>query len=115
VSDVISDFFGALAERKHEPLLRNANGSLRYDIANGSAGGEHWHIAVTKGDVVVTRANEPADCVMRVPRDVFARMATGEENAVAAVLRGAVKLEGNWELLVLFQRIFPGPPVAAAK
>ena len=30
--------------------------------------------------------------------------------AMAAVLRGAVQVDGKPELLMLFQRIFPGPP-----
>jgi putative sterol carrier protein len=36
-------------------------------------------------------------------------MAAGKVNAFAAVLRGAIKIEGDPRLLVLFQRLFPGP------
>ena len=36
--------------------------------------------------------------------------AGGTVNATAAVLRGEVAIDGNWELLVLFQRLLPGPP-----
>ena len=37
-------------------------------------------------------------------------MASGKVNAMAAVLRGDLAVEGNAELLVLFQRLLPGPP-----
>ena len=33
----------------------------------------------------------------------------GRANAVTAVLRGAMTLEGDWNLLVVFQRLFPSP------
>ena len=36
-------------------------------------------------------------------------MATGEVNALAGLLRGELTVEGDPELLVLFQRVFPGP------
>ena len=36
--------------------------------------------------------------------------AKSEVNAMAALLRGAMGVEGDVELLVLFQRLFPGPP-----
>jgi putative sterol carrier protein len=109
VSDVISDFFGALGVRGHDPLLRNANGNVRVEILHG----EHWNVAVTKGDVVVTQTDEPADCVLSASRDVLAGLVTGEQNPVACVLRGELKLVGDWELLVIFQRVFPGPAAGA--
>ncbi len=34
---------------------------------------------------------------------------------MAAVLRGAIALEGDWELIVLFQRLFPSPPSTAGR
>ena len=40
---------------------------------------------------------------------MFGRIATGEANAVTAVLRGEASLEGDWNLVILFQRLFPSP------
>ena len=34
-------------------------------------------------------------------------------NPVAAVLRGELAIEGDWRLLVLVQRLFPGPPTSS--
>jgi putative sterol carrier protein len=48
--------------------------------------------------------------VVRTDSGVFDGIASGEVNAFAAVLRGAVTLEGNPGALVLFQRVFPDPP-----
>jgi hypothetical protein len=36
-------------------------------------------------------------------------MAIGDVNALAAYLRGELALEGDPELLVLIQRVLPGP------
>ena len=59
----------------------------------------------------MARGGGPADCVLRADRKLFARMASGKVNAMAAVLRGAVTIEGDPRLLVLFQRLLPGPSV----
>jgi hypothetical protein len=39
---------------------------------------------------------------------VFEGMVSGEINPMAAVLRGTVDVTGDLELIVLFQRLFPG-------
>ena len=43
-------------------------------------------------------------------RALFQRLANGEVNAMAALLRGAIAVEGDPQLLVMFQRLLPGPP-----
>jgi putative sterol carrier protein len=102
-------FFETLAGRKHEPLLEKVSGSVRFDIANGNHT-DHWMVTVEKGDLEVTRDDADADSVVRAPRDVFDLLATGQENAFAALLRGQASAEGNLELPVLLQRLLPGPP-----
>jgi putative sterol carrier protein len=44
-----------------------------------------------------------------VDQALFEQIVTGEENAMAAVLRGEIGIEGKPQLLVFFQRLFPGP------
>jgi hypothetical protein len=46
---------------------------------------------------------------VRADKALFDAMAVGEVNALAAYLRGELALEGDPELLVLVQRVFPGP------
>ncbi len=45
---------------------------------------------------------------MRADKAVFDKVASGRLNAVAAVLRGDLQVEGDWRLLVRMQRLFPG-------
>jgi hypothetical protein len=47
-------------------------------------------------------------------RPLFNKLARGDTNAMAAVLRGEIGIKGDPELLVLFQQMFPGPSQAVA-
>jgi predicted lipid carrier protein YhbT len=109
MADVTREFFDQLGGRAHQPLLENARGSLRFDLSNGRQT-DHWLVTVTKGKVATSRERGEADCVIRADRALFDRIAGGEQNAMAALLRGAVTVEGDLELLRLFQRLVPGPP-----
>jgi hypothetical protein len=51
-----------------------------------------------------------ADCVVRATKGLFDDVATGRVNAMAALLRGELVAEGNPNLLVRLQRLFPSPP-----
>jgi putative sterol carrier protein len=108
-SGVTEEFFTALAEHEREPLLKSRSGTLRFDITNGRQI-EHWHLVLTEGDVAVSKRNVAADAVVRVGRDLFDGMVTGRVNAIAATLRGVLVPEGDLGLVILFQRLFPGPP-----
>jgi hypothetical protein len=59
---------------------------------------------------VVSHQDGLAACTIRAERALFGRLCRGEENAMAAVLRGALECTGDVELLYAIQRIFPGPP-----
>jgi len=107
-----AEFFDGLAERQHEPRLEKANGSVRLDLTNGKQ--EHWVVAIKKGDLAVSRDRGDADCVFRMPKSVFERIINGEQNAMASFLRGESQVQGNAELLILFQRLFPGPSQSRA-
>lgn len=102
-------FFEALAERGHEPLLGHVTGTLRLEIVDGDTI-EHWHVAVTKGSVKVSRKNAKADANVRVSRALCDKISSGSENAMAAMLRGELVPEGDLRLTMLFSRLFPGPP-----
>ena len=106
--DPTGEFFDELGRREHEPMLRKATGTLRFDLVDGPST-EHWFVAVKKGDVSVSRANNKADCILTTDRPLFDAIVRGEKNAMAAVLRGEIRVEGDPELLVLFQRVFAGP------
>jgi putative sterol carrier protein len=108
-------FFDELARRGTEPLLHRANGIMRFDLENGNGkdGTQHWFITVNGGQISVSRQGDHADGACHMSRALFDRLVTGEQNAMAATLRGLVSVEGNPELFVLFQRLLPARPPAA--
>jgi putative sterol carrier protein len=108
-TDATERFFESLADRGEEPLLRKATGSARFEIVDGKRT-KRWLLTVDKGRLGVSRqAVASPDCVVRANKTLFDQIASGKENAVAAVLRGDLALEGDWRLLVWIQRLFPGP------
>jgi putative sterol carrier protein len=112
MTDPTAEFFEELRARGHEPRLRQAVGTFRFELAKGKTI-DRWLVSVKKGDVTVLHRGGPADCIVRANRALFDRLAAGELNGVAAVLRGELVAEGNWKLLVLFQRLFPGKSPSA--
>jgi putative sterol carrier protein len=114
MTDPTTEFFEALRERGHEPRLRQAKGTFRFELTKARKI-DRWLVTLNRGDVTVLHRGGDADCIVRADRAVFDRLASGELNGVAAVLRGELVAEGNWKLLVLFQRLFPGKPPSPAK
>ena len=108
MADTTAEFFGDLGGRGHVPLLKKASGTLRFDIRDGQRV-DRWLVDVRKGDVSVSRRNVGADCVVSADKALFDGIASGKTNAMAALLRGEANVEGDVQLLVLFQRLFPPP------
>jgi putative sterol carrier protein len=102
-------FFGELTSRGREPLLKSASGALRFDLLDGERI-EHWYVTMHEGDVTVSRKKGRADAVLRLERSTFDGLVSGRINAMAATLRGDLVPEGDLGLVLLFQRLFPGPP-----
>jgi putative sterol carrier protein len=103
-----SEFFDGLAARGLEAGLARTVGSLRFDLTRGDTT-EHWRVEFRRGAVTVDRTAEAADCIIRADAKVFDDLARGRANAMATLLRGQVVADGDPELLILFQRLFPAP------
>jgi putative sterol carrier protein len=106
-----AQFFAELATRPHDPLLEKANGALRFEFDDDPEG---WLVTIDHGDISVTGLTPDAEatCTVRGSRALFDELTEGRANAMAAVLRGELVIEGDTQLVLLFQRVFPGPPGA---
>jgi putative sterol carrier protein len=108
MTDTTASFFQDLQHRGNEPTLRRVAGTVRFDVVEGELV-DHWLVKIDKGVLAVSRADGPADCAITGEKELFDRLATGRTNAMAAVLRGAVSVDGDLDLLLAAQRLFPGP------
>src|SRR3954466_15918501 len=113
MSDATDAFFEELRARGHEPRLRNVTGTVRFDITqDGST--TLWWLVIDKGDLRVftgeagTDSTDP-DCVIKTRRSLFDEIATGQVNAVAAMLRGDVIVGGGPGGVGACQPLFPPP------
>jgi putative sterol carrier protein len=106
MSEATTKFFAGLESDERQQLVASMNGTLRVELTNGETI-ERWLVAAEKGNLHVSHGNAKADCTMRVSEDLFERLVRGEDNPMASFLRGAVTLEGDSELAILFQRLFP--------
>jgi putative sterol carrier protein len=88
-------------------MLESMTGTVRFDIADGERT-EHWYLRIRKGDVAITHEDGEADCVLSSDIGTFDEILSGRMNAMAAVLRGAVRMEGKVVLITALQRLFPG-------
>ena len=106
-------YFDALDRRGHEPLLEKASGTVRFDLAQ-AGGTEHWMVGIDRGDIHAAPcgADVLADCVVATDQSLFDGVLTGDVNAMAALVRGELTVDGDPELLVMFQRLVPGPIAA---
>jgi hypothetical protein len=111
MADPTEVFFEGLERRGHVPLLERVEGSVRFDLSQDGRV-EHWMLRVDRGDVTLSREEGPADAVVATRRELFNGVTKGEVNAVAALLRGAIVAEGDLRLILLLDRLLPGPPGA---
>jgi hypothetical protein len=102
------EFFDDLSRRGHEPLLKRVAATVRFDITDGDRT-EHRLVRIDRGDIQVSTADGPADCVLGGERAVFDAIVGGRKTVMVALLLGVLAVDGDPELLVLSQRLFPGP------
>jgi putative sterol carrier protein len=106
--DATADFFEGLAKRGHEPLLGKTKATVRFDIGDGGRT-DHWLLGIDDGTLDVAKGSGEADCIVIADKAAFDRVAAGKTNAMAALLRGAIEVEGDPRLIVRVQRLFPAP------
>jgi putative sterol carrier protein len=127
MTDATVEFFHRLSSRGYEPLVREAVATLRFDLTHDRRT-ERWYLIINNGDIAVSTGDTDADdadhadpdeadadCVIVADRNLFNGVVSGQVNAMAALLRGELSLTGEPDLLVLCQRLFPGPPRARGR
>jgi putative sterol carrier protein len=107
--DATNQFFEDLRHRGHEPLLSKFSGRVRFELRDGERT-ERWLLTIDRGDVSVARSGGAAACTVRADKELFDRMATGQQNTMTAALRGELVCIGDPDLLLAIGRLFPGPP-----
>lgn len=103
-----SAFFDRLARREYDPMLRNAVGTARFEIADKDTT-ERWLVTIDKGAITVSKKNARAGTIIRADRKTFDKASAGTLNVMAAVLRGEIVISGDPRFLVQLQRLIPRP------
>ena len=105
-----TSFFDDLARRGHVSWLEHEHGRLRFEVMEDQCL-RQWTVAVDDGDLGVSQgdADADADAVVRVDRELFDRVVRGEENLLAAALRGEVTWRGRLDLIAQAGWLVPGP------
>jgi len=106
ITNDTTSFLERFAASDARTVLGSARGSIRFDLRDGRRI-EHRRVELRRDEVVVSESDAPADCVLRADRAVFDDIVEGRLSAMPALLRGLVDVEGDAELLVRFQRVFP--------
>jgi SCP-2 sterol transfer family protein len=98
----IDAFFDQLVNRGHVPLplLDHVSGTVEFNIE----GTDRRWLTINRGDLVVSHDAVPTDCVLICDPDTFIRIISGEQNLVAAAIRGSVRVAGNLALGLSIQR-----------
>jgi putative sterol carrier protein len=108
-----ADFFDDLSRRGHEPLLSRVSATVRFDITDGDRT-EHRMVRIDRGDIRMSASEGQADCVLGADRAAFDAIVGGRMTVMVALLLGVLAIDGDPELLVLTQRLFPGPASASS-
>lgn len=102
-------FFESLPARAPVVLREPVSGTIQINLTAGGRT-EHWYVTLRPGTARVSRERSEADVVWQSPADLFDKMATGEAQSIATILRNATTLSGDVLLFVRFRRFFPDPP-----
>ena len=106
MTDATAKFFDALVERGHEPRCSRRR---RARCGSTSKTGRDGPLARRRCQGPRgLRRHLRADCVGPADKSLFENIAGGKTNGVAALLRGAMSIEGDVRLIVLFSGSFPG-------
>ena len=123
------EFFDELARRGHQPLLQRVQATIRFEVSDdtadasgadagdsaGGADGLSRRVTVDHGDLRVSADDAtPADVTITCSASELDDLVSGRTSAMASLLRGALTVQGDPELVVLAQRLFSRSPGATS-
>jgi putative sterol carrier protein len=109
MKEITRQFF---AELEAQPALPGRQtGVLCINLADGERT-EHLYLDIRRGDVRVSHQGPAPDCTMSTDLATFEEIVDGKMNAMAALLRGAIEIEGRFSLMISLQRFMAGPSEA---
>ena len=73
---------------------RGLTASYRFDIDGAGT----WRVDVDDGTVTVAESDGAADCVIKVPEELFLRIVRGEQSPMGAYFMGKIRVEGDTAL-----------------
>ena len=102
-----ADLFFEGIDGRHLDLLEGRSGTVLIELKDGKkAEAKRWYVDIHRGDVSVSRSGSKPDCVLTTDGKTFKAIVTGKLNAMPALLRGLVTVEGRVELMVALQTLF---------
>jgi len=124
------EFFEELTRRGHEPLLQRVQATIRFEVSDVRAdpadppdqdatatGGDRAAVvsrlvAVDHGRLTVSAdgGGTAADATIACSASELEDLVNGRTSAMASLLRGALTVQGDPELVVLAQRLFSRHP-----
>ena len=107
-SDPTTQLFRRISRIGRVDSLADVEGLLRFDLNVGDRV-EQWAIHVHYGQITVSRDGAEPDCVVSLDKELADRIATGQANAMSGLLRSDIMVSGDVRLLVLLERLLPGP------
>lgn len=106
----IVGFFERLQEQVHDPRLAKMQGSIRFHLQDG-AETKQWLLSVDHGHMYISKRKRlPADTDVFADSELFKQALRGETHLTPAILRGEVRIQGNWRLPLMLERLFPSNP-----
>lgn len=104
--DATSEFSKNVSQKRHLTLLEKLEGVVRFDITTGKKT-EQIPVRIDHGDIQVVSETTKADCVVTTDRALFNDILQGDENLMAAMIRGAVQIDGDPRYIVPLRRLLP--------
>lgn len=109
MAKTLREYFPAGPGPHEQPGLKGVTGTYRFDVEGQTS----VRLEVRDGRFTVSESAAPADCVIHADEADLARIASGEQNLITALLQGRVQVEGDLALAQKFHGFVRGRRAAA--